>query len=193
MVRISLVSQYVSHWSIVLNRFLAGYYVPYIANYLYTHPGLVPLNLTGIWITDPSISHGLVQQYMVAFSMVQKFPNVFALNSTFMANLQNRSDACGYTGYSAKYATYPPNGPLPLPTQAFTNGIPDYPFITPQCALFDDIISAESLVNPNFNVYRILDVWPVLWVRFVTVISRGSFSPYSRSFRRMYLVSQDRS
>ncbi|KAF8335896.1 uncharacterized protein EI90DRAFT_3287786 [Cantharellus anzutake] len=34
----------------------AGFYVPYIANYLYENPGLVPLNTKGIWITDPSVS-----------------------------------------------------------------------------------------------------------------------------------------
>ncbi|KAF9506080.1 hypothetical protein BS47DRAFT_1378162 [Hydnum rufescens UP504] len=128
----------------------AGYYVPYIANYLYEHPGLVPLNVKGIWITDPSLSWALVQQYIVALPMVQKFPHVFALNSSFVASLQKRSDACGYTGYSAKYATYPPAKDLP-------NNI------TEECALFDDIYYAEFLVNPNFNIYRILDVWPVLW------------------------------
>jgi carboxypeptidase D len=82
-----------------------------------------------------------------------------------MAQLQNRSDACGYTDYYAKYATYPPKGPLPLPTQAF-HGLPNAANITHECALFDDIYNAALLVNPNFNVYRILDVWPVLWVRF---------------------------
>jgi carboxypeptidase D len=96
--------------------------------------------------------------------MVQKFPHVFALNSTFMAELQKRSDACGFTDYSAKYATYPPNGLLPLPTQAF-HGLPNAGNITAECALFDDIFNATILVNPNFNLYRILDVWPVLWVR----------------------------
>ncbi|KAF9519141.1 hypothetical protein BS47DRAFT_1375109 [Hydnum rufescens UP504] len=140
----------------------AGIYVPYIANYLYEHPGLVPLNLKGIWITDPSLSWDIVQEYIVALPIVQKFPHVFALNSTFMAELQKRSDACGFTDYSAKYATYPPNGLLPLPTQAF-HGLPNAGNITAECALFDDIFNAALLVNPNFNIYRILDVWPVLW------------------------------
>lgn len=41
---------------------LAGFYVPYIANYLYEHPGLVPLELKGTWITDPSVSWDIVSQ-----------------------------------------------------------------------------------------------------------------------------------
>lgn len=97
--------------------------------------------------------------------MVEKFSSVFAFNSTFIKQLKTRSDACGYTDYSAKYVKYPPKGPLPLPTQAF-HGLPNAGNITAECALFDDIFSAALLVNPNFNIYRILDVWPVLWVRF---------------------------
>ena len=138
--------------------------MPYIANWIYEHPGVVPLKLKGIWVTDAVLSSYLVQQYIVALPMVKQFPSVFALNSTFMNQLQRRSDACGFTDYSAKYATYPPKGPLPLPTQSF-NGTPDPWNILPQCLLWDDIFRAASAVNPNFNVYRILDVWPVLWVR----------------------------
>ncbi len=35
--------------------------VPYIANWIYEHPGL-HLNLQGIWIADPSLTYGVVQQ-----------------------------------------------------------------------------------------------------------------------------------
>jgi carboxypeptidase D len=121
---------------------LAGYYVPYIANWIYDHPGIVPLNLKGVWITDGVLTSYLVQQYIVALPMVKKFPKVFDLNSTFMDQLQRR----------------------PLPTQSF-NGTSDPQNILPQCLLWDDIFYAATATNPNFNVYRILDVWPVLWVR----------------------------
>ena len=45
--------------------------VPYIANYLYEHPGTVDLNLKGIWIADPSLSYGVVQQEIPALRFVQ--------------------------------------------------------------------------------------------------------------------------
>lgn len=47
--------------------------VPYIANWIYEHPGLA-LNLKGIWIADPSLSSGLVQQEIPAlrFAKVSK-------------------------------------------------------------------------------------------------------------------------
>ncbi|CUA74019.1 hypothetical protein RSOLAG22IIIB_05365 [Rhizoctonia solani] len=140
----------------------AGFYVPYIANYLYEHPKAVDLNLKGVWITDPSVSYDLVTEYIPALNFAQKWKDVLGLNSTFLANLQQVSDKCGFTDYSKKYATYPPKGKLPLPSQAY-NGTPDYSGIKDECATWDMIFYAAITVNPNFNIYRIFDVWPVLW------------------------------
>lgn len=39
--------------------------VPYIANWIFEHPGL-DLNLKGIWIADPSLTWGVVQQEIPA-------------------------------------------------------------------------------------------------------------------------------
>ncbi|QRV94647.1 Serine carboxypeptidase [Ceratobasidium sp. AG-Ba] len=140
----------------------AGFYVPYIANYLYTHPKAVDLNLKGIWITDPSVSYDLVTEEIPALTFAQKWQHVLALNSTFMTQLKKNGDACGYTDYYKKYATYPPKGRLPLPKQAY-HGTPDMQNIKPQCELWGQVYQAAITVNPNFNIYRIFDVWPVLW------------------------------
>ncbi|KAG8793197.1 hypothetical protein FRC12_003568 [Ceratobasidium sp. 428] len=140
----------------------AGFYVPYIANYLYTHPKAVDLKLKGIWITDPSVSYDLVTEEIPALTFAQKWKDVLGLNSTFMAQLEKNGDACGYTDYYKKYATYPPRGKLPLPKQAY-HGIPNYSNITDQCELWGQVYEAAITVNPNFNIYRIFDVWPVLW------------------------------
>jgi hypothetical protein len=48
-----------------------GLDVPYIANWLYEHPGEVDLDLKGIWIADPSLSWGLVQQEIPALRFAQ--------------------------------------------------------------------------------------------------------------------------
>ncbi|KAG8736653.1 hypothetical protein FRC10_009061 [Ceratobasidium sp. 414] len=140
----------------------AGFYVPYIANYLYTHPKAVDLNLKGVWITDPSVSYDIVTEEIPALTFAEKWQDVLALNSTFMAQLKKNGDACGYTDYYKKYATYPPKGKLPLPKQAY-RGIPNLQNITNQCELWGQVYEAAVSVNPNFNVYRIFDVWPVLW------------------------------
>ena len=73
------------------------------------------------------------------------------LNSTFIADLQKRSDKCGFTNYFEKYATYPPKGPLPLPSQAYT-GIPNYANITEECDTWGLVYEAAITINPNFNV-----------------------------------------
>ena len=44
--------------------------VPYIANYLYENPN-PDLNLKGIWMADPKLSWGLIQEAIPALRFVQ--------------------------------------------------------------------------------------------------------------------------
>lgn len=44
--------------------------MPYIANWIYEHPGL-EVDLKGIWIADPSLSYGVVQQEIPALRFAQ--------------------------------------------------------------------------------------------------------------------------
>ncbi|KAG6876647.1 hypothetical protein C0993_001545 [Termitomyces sp. T159_Od127] len=122
--------------------------VPYIANWIYEHPGL-DLNLKGIWIADPSLSYEVVQQEIPALRFAQANKNLFPLNSSFWADLQTISDECGYTDYLDKFVTYPPNGQLPLPVA--TNGTFT---VTPACRIHNLIQRAVGLLNPVFDVYR---------------------------------------
>ncbi|KAF8749253.1 Alpha beta-hydrolase, partial [Rhizoctonia solani] len=136
----------------------AGVYVPYIANYLYEHPKAVDLKLKGTWITDPAVSYDL------------KWKDVLGLNSSFVSYIQQVGDKCGFTDYSKKYATYPPAGPTPAPSHVVrrlqigralkTNALPGAWYTTLQSR---ELFSSDRWVNPNFNIYRIFDVWPVLW------------------------------
>ena len=49
--------------------------VPYIANWIYEHSGL-DLNLKGIWIADPTLTYGVIQQDLPAlrFILVSRAP-----------------------------------------------------------------------------------------------------------------------
>ncbi|KAL1746186.1 Alpha/Beta hydrolase protein [Schizophyllum fasciatum] len=135
----------------------AGYYVPYIANYIYEHPGL-DLDLQGIWIADPSLSYDVVQGEIPALRFVQANANVFPFNSSFLEQLQNISDACGYTTYLDEYVKYPPEGLLPLV------GVEEGSTRTSdECAIFDLIYNEIFYLNPVFNVYRVTDTFPNLW------------------------------
>ncbi|PPQ77206.1 hypothetical protein CVT25_011052 [Psilocybe cyanescens] len=121
----------------------AGFYVPYIANWIYEHPGL-ELSLKGIWIADPSLSYGTVQQDIPALRFAQ-------------AKLQQISDSCGYTDYLDKFVTYPPAGQLPL---VGTNGTFR---TTAACRMHSPIQRAIGVLNPVFDVYRVSDTFPNLW------------------------------
>ncbi|KZV99242.1 alpha/beta-hydrolase [Exidia glandulosa HHB12029] len=140
----------------------AGYYVPYLANYLYENPHELALNMKGIWLADPTISWDVVQQYIPAYAFVEKWKDVFAFSQEFMLDLRNASEFCGYNDYMDQYLTYPPKGPLPLPEDAFY-GLPGALNISQPCATWDSIAAEAVNVNPNFNYFRILDTWPVSW------------------------------
>ena len=91
--------------------------------------------------------------------------NVYALNASFVAAINERADACNYTSYLNEYLTYPPPGAFPPP--------PDYN--VEGCDVFDDIYAAALLVNPCYNVYHIIDQCPFLFDP-IGVIANG-FEP----------------
>ncbi|KAL4245091.1 Carboxypeptidase [Abortiporus biennis] len=140
----------------------AGFYVPYIANWIYEHPGL-DLNLRGIWIADPSLSWGLVQQEIPALRFAQANKNLFPFNETFSAQLQNISDTCGYTDYLDKFVTYPPAGQLPLPAGATFDPVTKAVGVRADCRMHSPIQREVTRLNPVFDVYRVSDTWPNLW------------------------------
>ncbi|PFH45326.1 hypothetical protein AMATHDRAFT_71834 [Amanita thiersii Skay4041] len=133
----------------------AGTYIPDIANYIYTHPGVIDLDLQGTWTADPSLSWDVVQEQIPAVDFVHKYENVFALNQTFMAELDQVAERCGYAGYIDKHVTFPPQGRLPLPGKSV--------FADPGCDVWDLIFDAALRVNPAFDIYRIFDTYPILW------------------------------
>ncbi|THG97171.1 hypothetical protein EW026_g4786 [Hermanssonia centrifuga] len=140
----------------------AGFYVPYIANWIYEHPGL-ELNLQGIWVADPSLSWGLVQQDIPALRFAQAHKDLFPFNASFYAQLQNISDTCGYTDYLDKFVTYPPAGQLPLPAGATIDPVTKAVGISAACRMHSPIQREVSILNPVFDVYRVSDTWPSLW------------------------------
>ncbi|KAI0035196.1 alpha/beta-hydrolase [Vararia minispora EC-137] len=131
----------------------AGMYVPYIANFIYENPGVVDLNLKGIWVSDPVLGQDVAQSQIPALPFVQKYANVFSFDANFMSQLQTISDECGYTGYLEKFVTYPPTGILPLPNGTNSR----------RCDIWDTIFNQAVTINPAFNIYRVFDTFPILW------------------------------
>jgi hypothetical protein len=67
--------------------------VPYIANWLYEHPGL-DLNLKGIWIADPSLSYDVVQQDIPSLRFVQVSCSSTSFKATFTRPLNRQIRIC---------------------------------------------------------------------------------------------------
>lgn len=134
----------------------AGMYIPYIANYIYNDQSALSLSLQGIWIGDPSLSYDVIQEQVPAVNFVHKYLNVFSFNQTFVDQLDNLAETCGYTAYMQQYLTYPPPpAPFPLPGNST--------FADEGCDLWDLIFTEALRKNPAFNIYRIFDTYPVLW------------------------------
>ena len=125
--------------------------VPYIANWIYEHPGL-ELDLHGIWIADPSLSWGLVQQEIPALRFAQSHKDLFPFNASFYAQLQNISDSCGYTDYLDKFVTYPPAGQLPLPAGATFDNVTRAVGVKAECRMHSPIQREVSMCVTIFQV-----------------------------------------
>lgn len=58
-------------WFGTVSRLMLALDVPYIANFIYEHPGELDLNLKGISIADPSLSYSFVQEDIPALRFAQ--------------------------------------------------------------------------------------------------------------------------
>lgn len=88
-----------------------------------------------------------------AVSALNHYSSVFALNDTFMTEINHRADECGYTKFLDTALTYPP--PKHFPTAPDIN--------QPGCAVWDEIVKAATYINPCFNMYHLTDFCPFLW------------------------------
>ena len=73
-----------------------------------------------------------------------------------MAEIEQISAYCNYTGYAEKFLNYPPTTSVfPLPG---TSEAPEG-----YCDLWSLIIYASLIVNPAFDVYMIFQMLPIPW------------------------------
>jgi carboxypeptidase D len=128
----------------------AGVYVPFIASQMLDAKDSNYFNVEGTMIYDPSINSDLVLTNLVAVPFVNYWKDLFALNDTFMADINARDVSCGYKAYRDKNLVYPPKGKLPTP--------PGSASLSQNCDLYDEIQTAALEVNPvrklqNPNLY----------------------------------------
>lgn len=133
----------------------AGFYVPYIADHFISQNNTAVYDVHGIMIYDPSISYDVVLQDIPSVPFVDYWGPLFNLNQTFLDDIHNRSETCGYTAFMEEALTYPPKGPLTTP--------PNANYDMPGCTLWNDIFEAVSLVNPCFDICQVATTCPLLY------------------------------
>ena len=139
----------------------AGYYVPYLADYIYAYQSRLNLKLQGMYLVNPSLSWVVMQEQIPIVPFVKRYEHVFALNKTFTATINRLHQECGYADYLAKYEVYPPpRGPFADPrVGSFNEGQQS----NMSCDTFSMVYEAAKLANPAFNVYQVLDIPPAFW------------------------------
>ncbi|KAJ5578786.1 uncharacterized protein N7459_007750 [Penicillium hispanicum] len=131
----------------------AGQYIPYIASGMLDRNDTTHFNLTGIQINDPSINEDGVMIYAPAVAALNHFSTVFSLNDTFLAEINNQANKCGYTKFLEEALTFPPPKNFPVTPSYSVEG----------CDVWDQIVKAATYVNPCFNIYHLTDFCPFLW------------------------------
>lgn len=110
----------------------AGMYVPYISSHFLDLNDTEYYNVEGIMIYDPSINYPVVLEDIPAAAFIDYWGPLLALNTTFIEDIHNRSESCGYTSFMEDALTFPPkNGTLPTP--------PNVDYSVEGCSLWNDI------------------------------------------------------
>ncbi|KAK4954228.1 hypothetical protein LTR10_007658 [Elasticomyces elasticus] len=131
----------------------AGQYIPYIAEYFLDQNNTDYYNVSGIQINDPSINHDDTLIEAPSVWHLNEYANVFSLNASTMADVNERAEKCGYFEFMENALTFPPTGKLPNAPNSSEPG----------CDVWTDIINAAIYVNPCFNLYHLTDFCPFLY------------------------------
>ena len=130
--------------------------VPYIADAMHNETDTTYYNIESILFYDPSTSYSVVQDDIPTVPFVEYWDPLFSLNATYMDDLRNRADKCGYTAFMEEAMTFPPNGPLPTPPNVNGNKA--------NCDLWSEVVNyAAPAVNPCWDVYQVATTCPNLW------------------------------
>ncbi|KAK5170634.1 uncharacterized protein LTR77_005223 [Saxophila tyrrhenica] len=124
----------------------AGQYIPYISYNMLQANDTDYYNVKGIQINDPSINEGDTMTEAPAINYVNEYSNIFNLNETTMAWLNQRNEECGYADFMENALSYPPKGPIPTAPDSYRK----------HCNLWEYATSAAIYINPCFNFYHII-------------------------------------
>jgi len=100
---------------------------------------------------DPVIgSFNYIQSPLVAYPFVEKNNNIIGLNQSYLAQLEELHDTCGFKAYIDQFLTYPASGIQPVT-----------PTIQSTCRINNLAENAAFHPNPCFNSYEIVTMCPM--------------------------------
>jgi carboxypeptidase D len=99
------------------------------------------------------------------------YNNVINLNETFLKDINERYQTCGYYDFMEKALTFPPTGKLPNAPSS----------TQPGCTMWEDIVTAALYTNPCFNYYHLTDFCPFPWSIMGLYPSGGPNNYWNRS------------
>lgn len=107
---------------------------------------------TGALLYDPSIGPSLTTQLMVpTYGTVKENNNLFTLNQTQLAELEELHKSCGFEAFIDEYLTFPASGVQPVS------------LVGPECDLATWVLNRTLANNPCFSMYDISSTCPILW------------------------------
>lgn len=133
----------------------AGAYVPYLADAFLNSNDTTYYNLSSILVYDGVYSYDSIGNSIPTASFIDYWAPLLDLNASFVEQVHNVSDACGYTSFLEEYLAFPPKGPLPTPPNADSSN--------KSCDVWDMVFNAATLVNPCFDIYQVATTCPLLW------------------------------
>lgn len=75
-------------------------------------------NIDSVLFYDPSLTYNVVEEDIPAVPFIDEWAGLFSLNQTFVDDVHNRWDTCGYKQFYETALQFPPKGPLPTPPNA---------------------------------------------------------------------------
>jgi carboxypeptidase D len=138
----------------------AGRYVPYVASAMLAEDDDEHFDVAGALMYDPVISqYEYVGQTVPTVPFVKKYAEFFTFNDTYLAQLEEAHEFCGYANFTNYFLQFPPPGPQPVKYDAYekiggNNSI--------NCDVWNSVYTEAFRTNPCFNVYQIASTCPVL-------------------------------
>lgn len=89
--------------------------VPYIADGFHNQTNKDYYNIDSIMFYDPSVTYNVLENDIPAVPFVDYWSGLFSFNQTFIDDIHNRWDKCGYKAFYEEALVFPPKGKLPTP------------------------------------------------------------------------------